>query len=176
MLNQEELDLFLDVCNPLDFIEDIMVGRDWTFERMDEDRLTVQVTGKFGTYDMAFSWQDDVKALKFSAMMDLSMHVTKMDEAHKAINTINSNLWLGHFDLQTDRGALLPTFRYTSLLRGMTEGSGASHLEDMIQIGLAECERYYMTFDLLSKFAANDDASMSESKMALAMMDVAGIS
>lgn len=176
MLNQEELDLFLDVCNPLDFIEDIMIGRDWTFERMDEDRLIVQVTGKFGTYDMAFNWQDDVKALKFSAMMDLSMHVTKMDEAHKAINTINSNLWLGHFDLQTDRGAYLPTFRYTSLLRGMTEGSGATHLEDMIQIGLAECERYYMTFDLLSKFTANDDSAMSESKMALAMMDVAGIS
>jgi len=70
MLNQEELDLFLDVSNPLDFIEDIMIGRDWTFERMDEDCLTVQVTGKFGTYDMTFNWQDDLKALKFSAMMD----------------------------------------------------------------------------------------------------------
>ncbi len=176
MLNQEELDLFLDVSNPLDFIEDIMIGRDWTFERMDEDCLTVQVTGKFGTYDMTFNWQDDLKALKFSAMMDLTIHVTKMDDAFRAMSAINSNLWLGHFDIQTDRGECLPTFRYTSLLRGMTEGSGASHLEDMIQIGLAECERYYLTFDLLSRFTANNDAIMCESKMALAMMDVAGIS
>lgn len=167
MQSQQEIDLFMDVSNPLDCVEDIMAIHDWTFERPNEDELTVEVSGQFGHYQMVFVWQDDVNALQFSAKMDACIHETKIDEAKKVMSEINADLWLGHFDLQ--KGSNQPTFRHTSLLRGMTETSGAVYVEDMIQIALAECERFYMTFDLLSKTTSQGQADLN-----LAMMDVCG--
>ncbi|MAZ76560.1 MAG: hypothetical protein CMH31_04575 [Micavibrio sp.] len=167
MLNQEEIDLFMDVSNPLDCVEEVMAIHDWAFERLNEDELTVEVSGKFGHYTMNFLWQDGVSALQFSSQMDLTIHTSKIDDAKKAMSDINANLWLGHFDMDSSNR---PSFRHTSLMRGMTEGSGAPYLEDMIQIALAECERYYMAFDLLSK-----TTSQGNNDLTLALMDVSGI-
>lgn len=168
MLNQEEFDLFMDVSNPLDCVEEVMAFHDWSFERHNEDELTVEVSGKYGHYSMSFLWQDGVNALQFSSKMDLTIHASKIDEAKKTMSDINASLWLGHFDL--DKTANQPSFRHTSLMRGMTEGSGAPYLEDMIQIAIVESERYYMAFDLLSKTTTQDNSDLT-----LALMDVSGV-
>ena len=176
MLNEQtQIDLYDDVSNPLDGIEEIITNNDWTFNRMNEDELTVHVSGKHGHYKMAFIWQDDYSAMQFCCAPDLSISLNKLDEAARVINRINAGLWLGHFDVRThsDRnnpaGTHIPCFRHTSLFRGMTESSGVEHMEDLIDIALSECERYYLTFELLSKNSLG-----SHKDIALAMMDVAG--
>ena len=168
-----EIDLYDDVSNPLDGIEEIMINNDWTFDRAFEDQLTVQVSGKHGHYKMAFVWQEDYSAMQFCCAPDVCISPNKIDEAARVIARINGDLWLGHFDIRMKNveteGSYTPCFRHTSLFRGMTETSGVDHIEDLIDIALAECERYYLTFDLLSK-AENQD----NKDMILAMMDVAG--
>jgi len=44
-------------------------------------------------------------------------------------------------------------------------------MEDLIDVAIAECERYYMTFQILSETAVKDANQLS-----FAMMDVAGSS
>ena len=176
MLNEQtEIDLYDDVSNPLDGIEEIITNNDWTFNRMSEDELTVHVSGKQGHYKMAFIWQEDFSAMQFCCAPDLSVSVNKLDEAARIINRINADLWLGHFDVRTQFSknntakTHIPCFRHTSLFRGVTDSSGVEHMEDLIDIALSECERYYMTFELLSR------TSLRGSKdIALAMMDIAG--
>ena len=51
----------------------------------------------------------------------------------------------------------------------MNETSGVGHMEDLIDIAIAECERFYLTFSLLEK---TQQQSMKD--MDLAMMDIAG--
>lgn len=177
MLNDEQnqIDLYNDVSNPLDGIEEIMLNNDWTFNRRNEDEMTVQVSGKLGSYKMAFIWQEDFSAMQFCCAPDMTIHPEKLDEATRAMNRINTTLWLGHFDVRAQdavngvAGALVPCFRHTSLFRGMTECSGVEHIEDLIDIALAECERYHLTFDLLSKTVRQDNNDLT-----LAMMDVVG--
>ena len=176
MLNEEnQIDLYDDVSNPLDGVEEIMLNNDWTFDRPNEDELTVHVSGKTGQYRMIFVWQDDYNALQFCCAPDISISPNKLDEATRVMNRINTGLWLGHFDIRTQDGreehekAFIPCFRHTSLFRGMVETSGVAHMEDLIDIALAECERYYLTFDLLSRTAGQDNKDI-----ALAMMDIAG--
>jgi len=41
-----ENEIFEDVSNPLDSVEEIFYANDWTFDRMTEDELSVQVSGK----------------------------------------------------------------------------------------------------------------------------------
>lgn len=177
------MDLYEDVSNPLDGMEEIMLNNDWSYERRDNDRMSVTVTGKMGVYTMAFIWQEDFSAMQFCCAPDINIHPAKMDEAAKILNRINSTLWLGHFDVRTeslggdDKTAYLPCFRHTILFRGMNETSGVEHIEDLIDIALAECERYAMTFDLLSKLTIdNDSKAIMASDITLAMMDVAGCS
>ena len=52
----------------------------------------------------------------------------------------NEKLWLGHFGLEQDDG--MPVFRHAVLLRG-APGASAESLEDMVDIALTECERFF---------------------------------
>lgn len=163
----EEIDPFDDVSNPLDSIEDILFNNEWNFDRPTEDELSVTVTGKMGSYAMRFLWQEDFSAMQFTCTYDLCIPKGRLGEAAIAASAINSKLWLGHFDIRPDTKE--PCFRHTTLFRGVTGCSGAEHIEDLVDIALSECERYYSAFDLLSRSEKSQDGDLS-----LAMMDSAG--
>jgi hypothetical protein len=58
----------------------------------------------------------------------------------------NEKLWLGHFDLSTEDNS--PAFRHAILLRGLLAAS-AEQVEDLVDIALSECERFYPAFQLV---------------------------
>ncbi len=163
-----QIDAFEDVSNPLDSVEEILSANDWSFDRMSEDELTVQISGKMGEYKMLFVWQEDYSAMQFVCEFDLEFRPEAIDNAARAMTAMNANLWLGHFDIRP--GTAVPCFRHTSLFRGMTQGSGADHLEDLVDIALSECERYYPAFTLLSR----SSTAGNHQDLALAMMETAG--
>lgn len=174
------IDLYDDVSNPLDCIEEVMLNNDWTFDRCDNNTMSVTVSGKSGAYNMAFVWQEDYSAMQFCCAPDVTIHPSKIDDASKVLNLINSKLWLGHFDVRTEsiagnnKTTNVPCFRHTSLFRGMNETSGVEHIEDLIDIAISECERYAMTFDLLSTTTSIQPQSSAAADLSLAMMDVQG--
>lgn len=160
-----DTDVFEDSGNPLDWVEEVFSVQDWSFERASEDELTVHVTGKMGQYRLHFLWQEDYSAMQFSCEIDQAIAPASMNEAARALAAINSNIWLGHFDIRDD--VKIPRFRHTSLFRGMGS-SGAEHIEDLVDIALNECERYAPVFALLSSGRPEAGA------MSLALMDNAG--
>lgn len=166
-----------EVSNPIDGLEEIMMRNDWAFDRFKEDELSVQVTGKMGEYQMLFVWQEDYSAVQFSCSSDQQIHESNFDQARIIMTDINSELWLGHFDIKLQDGpssmerVSSPCFRHTTLMRGMIESSGVELMEDLIDVALSECERYHMTFELLSK---QDDKNAQQ--LSFAMMDVVGSS
>lgn len=162
-----QIDTFEDISNPLDSVEEILSANDWVFDRMSEDELTVQISGKMGEYKMLFVWQEDYGAMQFVCEFDLQLRPEAVDSAARAMTAMNANLWLGHFDIRP--GTTVPCFRHTSLLRGMS-ASGADHLEDLVDIALAECERYHTAFSLLSR----SSTAGNQADLALAMMETAG--
>ena len=164
----EELDPFDDVSNPLDSVEEILLNQDWVFDRPTDDELTVQVRGKMGVYDMRFEWQDDFSAMQFTCLFDMTIPKSRLGEAALTASAMNTDLWLGHFDIRPHNAR--PAFRHTTLFRGVTGASGAEHIEDLMDIALAECERYYAAFDLLSREA---ETTPHES-LSLALLDTQG--
>lgn len=162
-----QIDVFDDVSNPLDSVEEILSANEWVFDRMSEDELTVQISGKMGEYKMLFVWQEDYSAMQFCCELDLEFRPEAVDNAARAMTAMNANLWLGHFDIRP--GTNVPCFRHTSLFRGMA-GSGADHLEDLVDIALNECERYYPALALLSR----SSTAGNHHDLALAMMETAG--
>ena len=164
---ETQLELPEDDAHPLDSVEDILHAHDWSFERMTDDELMVEVTGKTGKYKIFFIWQEDMNALQFCAQLDATIMNNNLDRARKATLKINENLWMGHFDIPKETG--MPSFRHTSLLRGINRLTAGEMIEDMVDIALAQCERHFPLFTLLA--SAND---INDQTLDLALMDTAG--
>jgi hypothetical protein len=161
-------DIFEDVVgNPLDNLEDLLSCNDWAFNRLNDDELTVQVEGKKGCYSLTFIWQDAFSAMQFFCEFDKKIPSEKMDQACRILRKINENLWMGHFDILSRNNA--PCYRHTSLFRGFTQSAGNEQIEDLIDIALAESERYHNVFTLLQ--GAND---ISDEQLLFVLSDNAG--
>lgn len=169
---QIKIDLYDDVANPLDGVEEIMMNNDWVYNRIADDEMSVTISSEQGHYTLRFLWQEEFSAMQLCCMPDITIAPSKQDIAAQTLQSINSGLWLGHFDLQKDSKSapdMIICFRHTSLFRGNVETSGVEHMEDVIDIAIAECERYYLTLDLLSRTESHDNTTLS-----LAMMETAG--
>ncbi len=163
----DQIDIFDDLGNPLDSIEDILAGQNWSFSRMNNDELMVDVVGKIGTYRMVLLWQEEYCAMQFFCHYDITIPGDRHALVSMALTPVNAALWLGHFDLPPDTG--VPRFRHTSLMRGQDPNAGADHLQDLMDIALNECERYYPMFGLMA-----EESSLDEGLLNLAIADSIG--
>lgn len=163
-----QLDTFETKANPLDHVEDILSDHNWVFNRVNESELMVQVSGKNCDYRLFFIWQEDMSALQFCCQYDMEIPAENSESAAQALMGINENLWMGHFDIPKD--TMVPSFRHTCLLRGLNEGTmGSEHIEDLVDISMVQCERFYSVFHFLSSTNVANDQNLS-----LALMDTSG--
>lgn len=161
-----ELDHQKEHINPLDSVEEILTANNWVFSRMNPDELMVQVAGKSVDYRLFFLWQEDMSALQFCCQYDLAIPAKNIPSSHRALATLNEALWMGHFDIPSTG---IPTFRQTCLLRGTSRDDGTEYIEDLVDISLAQCERYYPLFHFLT-----NTKSLDEQNLNLAVMETAG--
>ncbi|MFP4314394.1 MAG: YbjN domain-containing protein [Alphaproteobacteria bacterium] len=159
---------YLDAAdNPLDNVECILEAQNWVFNRMSDEELMVRVTGKAGSYNLYFVWQSDLNALQFCAQYDFSINAKQLNKAAQVLMSVNENLWIGHFEIHKETKT--PAFRHACLYRGLQLTGSSSYLEDLVDIALAECEKHYAAFYMLSH--AND---AHDQNLALALMETLG--
>lgn len=152
--------------NPLDIVEEIVAANEWLFDRSTEDELVVELAGRWCHYRMYFVWQREVNALQFSCQFDMRVPEGKRADVSDLLVMLNGRLWLGHFDLDMQQN--VPLFRYTVLTRA-DRSPGVELLEDLVEIALTECERFYPAF----QFVMWGGKRPSEA-LAAAMIDTAG--
>ena len=130
-------------ANPIDTVEQIAAARDWMFDRHSEEEMAIEVRGHWSDFRMFFSWLDDLCALHLACAFEMRVPSYRRADLNDLLARINEKLAIGHFDLWADEG--LPVFRQSVLLRG-TETATLEQLEDLVQIALTECERFYPAF------------------------------
>ncbi len=129
--------------NPLELIERVVQANDWPFDRTSEREIAAEVAGKWCDYRLFFAWRDDVHALHFTCAFDVRIPPERHRDVHALLAMVNEKLWLGHFDLWSEEN--LPMFRHSIPLRG-TLGLSAEQLEDLVEVAIGECERFYPAF------------------------------
>jgi hypothetical protein len=132
--------------NPLDLVEEIITANEWTFERTSAEELIVEVAGRWCDYNIFFAWCRETNALQFCAACELRIPSARRAAVRDLVLLINDKLWLGHFGISGDDYML--TFRHTVLLRG-TPGATTEQVEDMLDIALSECDRYYPAYQFV---------------------------
>jgi hypothetical protein len=152
--------------NPLDVVEEIVTANEWPFERSSDDELIVEIGGRWCDYRLFFVWQPEISAMQFSCQFDMRVPTPRRPVVTELLAEVNGRMWLGHFDVCSDENT--PMFRHTTLLRG-ARGASVEQLEDLVDIALSECERYYPAF----QFAIWGGKSAREA-VAAAILDTMG--
>lgn len=161
---------YLDTAdNPLDRVEDVLHANNWIFSRINDEELMVQIAGRGCSYNLFFIWQEEMSALQFCAQYNFTVNEDQMEKAAIALMNINQKLWMGHFEIPAD--TKIPAFRHTCLYRGMQRTSAAD-LEDLVEIALAQCEKHYAAFYILSH--SNDTQRVDDQNLSLALMETMG--
>ena len=136
----------IQVANPLDVIEQILGQNDWVCERASDSEMVAEAPGKWCDYAMFFSWAREISAMHFSCAFDIKVPANRRGALYELLALANERLWIGHFGLESDDG--VPVFRHAVLLRG-APGASAESLEDLVDIALNECERFFPAFQFV---------------------------
>ncbi len=134
------------LTNPLDLIEELISEQGWPVERQSDGELTAAAAGRWCNYKLWFSCREDPGALQFSCAFDMKVPGDLSDQIAILLARVNERMWLGHFDVDSDEHT--PMFRHTTLLRG-AQGASVEQLEDLVDIALTECERFYPAFQFV---------------------------
>ena len=132
--------------NPLDVVERLASGNDWSFERASDDEITILVTGRWTDYQVSYTWMGDIEALHLACAFELRVPDRRRNEVQQLISLINEQMWVGHFDLWVSEGMAM--FRHALVLNG---GCEASHkqCEALLTTALESCERYFSAFQFV---------------------------
>ena len=133
-------------ANPLDVVEQVIVANDWAFDRRNDSEMAAEAPGKWCDYGLYFSWSQEISAMHFTCAFDLKIPAGQRTALYELLALANEKLWIGHFGMDEDDG--MPVFRHSILLRGATNASAES-LEDMVDIAITECERFYPAFQFV---------------------------
>jgi len=162
-LNSEDLE---SISNPIDLVEEIVAANQWTFSRCDNDEMIVEVQGRWCSYRLHFLWREDLGALYFSAAFDGPIKTDGKKNVYELLARANEKLWMGHFELSHDEQ--VPLFRQTCLMRGQWAAS-VEQIEDLVEIALVECDRFYPAFQYVADGGRNATQALQ-----LSMVDTVG--
>jgi hypothetical protein len=132
--------------NPVDVVERVAATNAWSFERAGDDEITISINGRWTSYQVAFTWMDDIEALHLACAFDLKVPERRHAELLALISNVNEQLWLGHFDLWSQDGVVM--FRHALILAGGVEAS-RRQCEVLLDAAIDACERYYQAFQFV---------------------------
>ncbi len=147
-------------ANPLDVLEALIQEEEWTTSRQSEHELLIACPGHWTTYQIHCLWLHDMQALHVSCGLEMCAPQGSEKAMAKLLGSINSKIWVGHFESATSDNAIL--FRHTLLLRG-AGGATNEQVEDLIDIAIGECDRFYPAFQFVIWGGKTPDEALAAS-------------
>jgi hypothetical protein len=132
--------------HPVDVVEQLAAVNDWSFDREDEDEISIAVAGAWTEYQVAFTWLPDLETLHVSCAFDLKAPARRRPEVMGLVTAINEQMWIGHFDFWPKEGVAM--HRHGLILSGGAQPS-ASQCAALLDHALMSCERYYQAFQFV---------------------------
>ncbi len=131
--------------HPIDVMETLATSRDWPCERGTEDDVNICIAGTQCDYNLAISWRDDLATLHIASIIDIRVPDAKRSAMYELLGLINEQLWLGHFDMWSQDGAIL--FRNTLMANDSCMSD--DQCNDLILHSVGACERFFPAFQFL---------------------------
>lgn len=143
--------------DPIDVVEAV-IGDDDRFavERCPDGDLTFSTRGAWCDVVGAFCWREELPAVLMTVSFDLHAPEAVRAEGARLTAMINEHLWLGHFDLWSEDGAVV--FRHAIPMIGRGELT-PGEAQAMIAAAMDAADRFYPAFDRLFREGGQADAA-----------------
>ena len=136
----------LGIRNPLDVVEEIIYMKQWSCSRENDYELVSEIRGNHCLYRLYIVWSEKINAISLTITFDLKVPQASKHLIFELLSLINENLWMGHFDITSRTG--IPAYRNTLLINNKNiENIGI--MEDIVDIGINECEKFYPSFQMV---------------------------
>lgn len=132
-----------DLNDPIAVLETIAEENKWPLEKHAEDEVSFDCIGRWGELTMSFLWQDEFQSLQLCCSSDLKVTEQNRSAILDMLYQVNRKTWAGFFMLDDSEEYVV--FRYTSLMR-QTNSDIHAHIEDMLEVALAEMDQFYPAF------------------------------
>ena len=144
-------------ANPLDLVEQVISANDWAFDRRSDSDMAAEAPGKWGDYGLYFCWSHEISVMHFSCAFEIKSPAKRRGAFYELLAKANEKLWIGHFGMDEDTG--MPIYRHSILLRGTPTASSES-IEDLVDIALTECERFFPAFQFVLQEGKTPDEAL----------------
>ncbi len=134
-----------DEADPLDAVELVLSSEQRPFERAD-DEVHFAAQTQYCDLHGAFTWRSELPALMFTLAFEMKAPRNRRADIALLITLLNETLWLGHFDLWSEDGAVVYRCALPCIGRDAPE---AGEVAAMLAAGLQAAERFYPAFNFL---------------------------
>jgi hypothetical protein len=132
--------------HPVDVVERLAALNEWAFDRIEDDEISILVSGECANYDLAFTWIAEMESLHVACSFDLKIPPRKRAAIAELAQLINEQLWLGHFDLWSKQDLVM--FRHSLCLAGGASASDAQ-CSAVVKAAVTACETYFQAFQFV---------------------------
>jgi hypothetical protein len=142
--------MFNTTDNPLDEFEELLEASPYEFQRINDNRLHFECTGKQGEYSVILEWNADMMAMKCSLIIGHTQKIAR-DILETAVITSNESAWHGFFTID---GVGNSVFKSLAHMADIHQDKMVFALEDVIDNAIAEADRFCISLAL-----SNDNES-----------------
>lgn len=147
--------------HPIDIVETLAEHHAWDFDRVADDQIAMAIEGRWRTYSITLAWSSHDEVLRLVCSFEMEPPANRMPQLFEVLNLANDKCWAGAFTHWNAQKMMV--YRYGLVLTG-GEVAGAAQIDDLVQIAVANCERFYPAFQLV---CWGDEAPQSAMRVAM---------
>ncbi|WP_045387334.1 YbjN domain-containing protein [Falsirhodobacter sp. alg1] len=133
--------------HPIDAVESVAQAKDWSFDRLNDDRIALTVTGLWRTYSLTLAWSAADETLRLICTFEMDPPKARRGMLYDLLNRVNDSVWCGCFSYWTEQKMMV--WRYGLLLSG-GQTVGPEQIERLMHDAVSAAERFYPAFQLVA--------------------------
>ena len=124
--------------DPIELVSRLVVAQDWFLKQTSAHGLLADVPGRWGHYQLLADWHADTEVLNVEARLDVLIEREDEMAAKRLRAELNTELYLGHFQLSPDRQHIILLCRLPLLGAG---GATPEQIVDVVDVLLGQFEQ-----------------------------------
>ena len=131
--------------HPINLIEEIIISKNWVFERPIEDEIFIEVPTKYSNLIIQVTWLNNRGRIEIRSFFYNKMDFSNNVEIYKLLNLINNKIDYGHFVINENK---YPTFKNSIIIKDHNNLK-FDLLREILNYAILESERFFPMLQLV---------------------------
>ena len=139
------IDLIDSKSHPINLLEEIIISKNWIFERPIEDEIYIEVPTKYSNLIIQVNWLKNQSRIEIRSFFYNKMDFSDNVEIYKLLNLINNRIDYGHFIINENS---FPTFKNSIIIKDY-KSLKFDLLKELLNYAILESERFFPILQLV---------------------------